>query len=144
MTPDVSFTTTHQTAPVSAYTQPHASPNKEEFLPAKESQGVDPELYARLTRNTTTTFLKRIHGNAMSDAGIFDGDMVIVDRSIQPVNGRIIIAVLNEATLIRRLVLHSVKIQLVPETSGLSAIDLDPTCANFSVWGVVTHVIHAL
>ncbi len=140
MTPDVSFTTSHQTA----HAQPHASHYKEESLPPKESPGVDPELYARLTRNTTTTFLKRIHSNAMSDAGICDGDMVIVDRSIQPANGRIIIAVLNEAMLIRRLVLHSGKIQLVPETSGLSAIDLDPTCANFSVWGVVTHVIHAL
>ena len=102
-------------------------------------RGVD--LNEQLIRNKPATFFMRVNGEAMIGAGIFDGDMVIVDRSIKPTSGKIVIAVLNGDMLIRRFEREFNKIRLVPETKKLAPIDIDPY-AEFTVWGVVTYVIH--
>jgi len=80
----------------------------------------------------------------MTGAGIFHGDVVIVDRSVKAVNGKVIIAILNGEMLIRRFEKTFNKIRLVPETPKLSPIDIDVSGAEFSIWGVVTYVIHTL
>jgi DNA polymerase V len=85
----------------------------------------------------------RVQGDAMTGAGIFDGDVVIVDRSLQPMSGKVVIAILNGEMLIRRLEKSFNKLRLLPETPRLAPIDVDPT-GDFAVWGVVTYVIHAL
>lgn len=102
-------------------------------------RGID--LNEQLIRNKPATFFMRVRGEAMVDAGIFDGDTVIVDRSIKPVSGKIVIAVLNGDMLIRRLEKGFNKVRLLPETKRLAPIDVDPF-ASFSIWGVVTYVIH--
>lgn len=104
-------------------------------------RGID--LNEELIRNKPATFFMRVRGEAMIGAGIFDGDMVIVDRSIKPVNGKVVIAVLNGDMMIRRFEKGFNKIRLVPETNRLAAIDIDPY-AEFVIWGVVTCVIHRL
>ncbi|HEX2533184.1 MAG TPA: S24 family peptidase, partial [Chitinophagaceae bacterium] len=85
----------------------------------------------------------RVNGNAMINAGIHSGDVVIVDRSIKATSGKVIIAVLNGEMLIRRYEEHQKRVRLVPATRKLATIDVDPA-AEFSVWGVVTYVIHGL
>jgi DNA polymerase V len=105
-------------------------------------RGVD--LNEQLIRNGTATFFMRVSGDAMTGAGIFHGDVVIVDRSIKAVSGKVVIAVLNGEMLIRRLEKNFNKLRLVPETPRLSPIDVDLSGAEFSIWGVVTYVIHAL
>ena len=102
-------------------------------------RGID--LNEQLIRNKTATFFMKVRGEAMIGAGIFDGDTVIVDRSIKPVSGRIVIAVLNGDMLIRRLESRFNKMRLIPETDRLAPIEVDPF-AEFSIWGVVTYVIH--
>lgn len=102
-------------------------------------RGID--LNEELIRNKPATFFMRVRGEAMIGAGIFDGDMVIVDRSIKPVNGKVVIAVLNGDMMIRRFEKGFNKIRLVPETNRLAAIDIDPY-AELVIWGVVTYVIH--
>ena len=102
-------------------------------------RGID--LNEQLIRNKPATFFMRVCGEAMVGAGIFDGDTVIVDRSIKPMSGKIVIAVLNGDMLIRRLDKGFNKIRLLPETSRLAPIDVDPL-SEFSIWGVVTYVIH--
>ncbi len=102
-------------------------------------RGID--LNEQLIRNKPATFFMRVCGEAMIGAGIFDGDTVIVDRSIKPMSGKIVIAVLNGDMLIRRLDKGFNKIRLLPETNRLSPIDVDPL-SEFSIWGVVTYVIH--
>lgn len=102
-------------------------------------RGID--LNEQLIRNKPATFFMRVRGEAMVGAGIFDGDTVIVDRSIKPMSGKIVIAVLNGDMLIRRLDKGFNKIRLLPETNRLSPIDVDPL-SEFSIWGVVTYVIH--
>nr|MDQ2721208.1 S24 family peptidase [Bacteroidota bacterium] len=75
-------------------------------------------------------------------AGIFQGDVVIIDRSLSPKSGKVVIANLNGELLIRRLEKIMNKVRLVPETDRLSAIEVDASCNDFSIWGVVTYVIH--
>jgi DNA polymerase V len=104
-------------------------------------RGID--LNEQLVRNKPATFFMRVRGDAMLGAGIHDGDVVIVDRSIKAANGKVVIATLNGEMLIRRFEKGFNKVQLVPETTKLATIDVDPY-AEFSVWGVVTYVIHAL
>ena len=104
-------------------------------------RGID--LNEQLVRNKPATFFMRVRGDAMIGAGIHDGDVVIVDRSIKAANGKVVIATLNGEMLIRRFEKGFNKVQLVPETKKLATIDVDPY-AEFSVWGVVTYVIHAL
>ena len=103
-------------------------------------RGID--LNEQLVRNKPATFFMRVRGDAMTGAGIFDGDVVIVDRSLKPVSGKVIIATLNGEMLIRRLEKGFNKLRLLPDTQKLAPIDVD-AYADFSVWGVVTYVIHA-
>jgi DNA polymerase V len=104
-------------------------------------RGID--LNEQLVRNKPATFFLRVKGNAMTGAGIHHGDIIIVDRSVKAISGRIVIAVLNGEMLIRRLEKTFNKIRLLPETTGLSPIEVDPSASGFSVWGVVTYAIHA-
>jgi DNA polymerase V len=105
-------------------------------------RGID--LNEQLVRNKPATFFMRVSGDAMVNAGIFSGDVVIVDRSVKAVSGKVVIATLNGEMLIRRLEKTFNKIRLVPETARLSPIDVDLSGSEFSIWGVVTYVIHSL
>lgn len=103
-------------------------------------RGID--LNEQLIRNKPATFFMRVGGNSMIKAGIYEGDIVVVDRSIKPQNGRIVIAVVDGEMLIRRLELTMNRMRLVPETNGLSAIEVSEF-SDCSIWGVVTYTIHA-
>ena len=105
-------------------------------------RGID--LNEQLVRNKPATFFMRVSGDAMIGAGIFNGDVVIVDRSVKAASGKVVIANLNGEMLIRRLEKNLNKLRLVPETPNLSPIDVDISGAEFSIWGVVTYVIHAV
>jgi DNA polymerase V len=104
------------------------------------TRGLDLNEY--LIRNKPATFFLRIQSESMMGAGIHQGDLVIVDRSITPGNGHIVIASLNGEMLIRRYEKQFNKLRLIPETSSLAPIDIDPTNEGFSIWGVVMYVIH--
>jgi DNA polymerase V len=90
-------------------------------------RGID--LNEQLVRNKPATFFMRVKGDAMIGAGIFDGDIVIVDRSIKAANGKVVIATLNGEMLIRRFEKTFNKIRLVPETDKLSPIEVDTSSA---------------
>ena len=104
-------------------------------------RGID--LNEQLVRNKAATFFMRVNSDAMTGAGIFNGDVIVVDRALEAKNGKVIVAVLNGEMLVRRLEQAYNKVRLVPETKKLAPIDVDPY-AEFSVWGVVTYVIHQL
>jgi len=101
--------------------------------------GID--LNEQLIRNKPATFFFKMKGDAMKDAGIFDADILIVDRSLKLVNGKIIIAILNGELLVRRFHKNFSSAFLIPENSRYKNINL-AEFTNFSVWGVVTYVIH--
>lgn len=101
-------------------------------------RGID--LNEQLIRNKPATYFMRVSGNSMVNAGIFDGDIVIVDRSIKPVSGKIVIAVLDGDMLIRRYEQSLNRVRLIPETAKLSPIEISEY-ADFAIWGVVTCII---
>jgi DNA polymerase V len=104
-------------------------------------RGID--LNEQLIRNKPATFFMKVSGNSMVDAGIYDGDIVIVDKSIKPVNGKIVIAVIDGDMLIRRYERTLNRLRLLPETADLLPIDVSEF-ADFKVWGVVICVIRNL
>src|SRR6476660_2757464 len=85
-------------------------------------RGID--LNEQLIRNKPATFFMRVTGNSMSNASIHDGDIVIVERSLKPQSGRIVIAVIDGEMLIRRLEKTMNRVRLIPETANLSPIDI--------------------
>ncbi len=102
-------------------------------------RGID--LNEQLIKNKPATFFFRMRGDAMKDAGIFDNDILIVDRSLKLMTGKIIVAILNGELLVRRFHKNSSSAFLIPENKQYKDIDLSQF-AEFSVWGVVTYVIH--
>lgn len=104
-------------------------------------RGID--LNEQLVRNKPATFFFRMKGDAMQEAGIFDGDTLIVDRSIKLANGKIIVAILNGELLVRRFHKNFSSAFLVPENNRYKTINL-AEFSNFAVWGVVTYTIHPL
>lgn len=127
------------------FTQQHVSTaNATGFGAAADDyaeRGID--LNEQLIRNKPATFFMKVSGNSMINAGIFDGDIVIVDRSIKPINGKIVIAVIDGDMLIRRYEKTMNSLRLIPETSKLSPIDVSEFM-DFKIWGVVICVIRSL
>lgn len=101
-------------------------------------RGID--LNEQLVMNKPATFFMRVSGNSMIDAGIHNDDIVIVDKSIKPANGKIVIAVLDGEMLIRRYEQNFNKVRLVPDTKKLSPIEINEY-SDYRIWGVVTCVI---
>ncbi len=102
-------------------------------------RGID--LNEQLIRNKPATFFFRMKGDAMQEAGIFDGDTLIVDRSIKLANGKIIVAILNGELLVRRFHKNFSSAFLIAENNRYKNINL-AEFSNFAVWGVVTYTIH--
>lgn len=90
-----------------------------------------------------TTFYVRVTGESMLNIGIFPGDMLIVDRSISPIYGHIVIALVNGEMTVKRLEKISGKIYLCAENDEYPDIYISEF-DNFAIWGVVTNVIHSL
>ena len=104
-------------------------------------RGID--LNEQLIRNKPATYFFRMKGDAMREAGIFDGDVLIVDRSIKLGNGKVIVAILNGELLVRRYHQNFSSAFLIPENNRYKPINLSEF-SDFALWGVVTYVIHSL
>jgi len=96
-----------------------------------------------LVRNPTSTFFVRVTGDSMIDAGIYSGDILVVDRSLDTKDSSIIIAVINGELLVKRLKKTKSKFYLYPENKNYEPIEITQEM-NFEVWGVVTTVIHSV
>lgn len=104
-------------------------------------RGID--LNEQLIQNKPATFFFRMNSEAMTEAGIFSGDVLVVDRSIKAAHGKIIVAIVNGELLVRRLQTHIRGVTLVAENKKYGAIQIDEF-SNYAVWGVVTYAIHSL
>ena len=105
-------------------------------------RGID--LNEQLIKNKPATFFFRMNSDAMIGAGIHSGDTLIVDRSIKPVNGRVIVAIMEGELLVRRLQKNINSVTLLAENKKFSDIPLSVFDDRTNVWGVVTYVIHPL
>jgi DNA polymerase V len=102
-------------------------------------RGID--LNEQLVKNKPATFFFRMKGDAMKEAGIFDNDVLIVDRSLKLANGKIIVAILNGELLVRRFHQNFSSAFLIAENDRYKSINL-AEFTDFALWGVVTYVIH--
>ncbi|WP_347259114.1 translesion error-prone DNA polymerase V autoproteolytic subunit, partial [Methylocaldum sp.] len=89
------------------------------------------------------TFFVRVKGDSMEGAGIRDGDLLVVDRALEPGHGRIVIAVVNGELTVKRLALREGEAWLEPENPAYAPLKLTEGL-DCIVWGVVKHVIHAV
>lgn len=96
-----------------------------------------------LIHNQTATFFLRVAGDSMSGAGIFPGDILIVDRSEIAVHGSVIIAALNGELVVKRFVQADEACYLISENTKYPPIKVTEAM-NFDIWGVVTYSLHTV
>lgn len=101
------------------------------------------DLNTLLVKHPAATFLVRVQGDSMIGAGIHPHDILIVDRSITPSDGRIVIAVLSGELTVKRLQTRADHVTLLPENPAYEPIVVNDN-NEFMIWGVVTNVIHPL
>ncbi len=101
------------------------------------------DLNDRFVKNSTATYFVRVQGDSMIKAGIHSGDILIVDRSLEPVNHKIVIASMNGEFTVKRMSYSKEKLYLQPENDDYDLIEITEEM-DFRVWGVVTFVIHKL
>ncbi len=89
------------------------------------------------------TFLVKVNGLSMINAGIQNGDILLVDSTAEPKNGKIVIAAINGEITVKRLQAKGKKIYLKAENAAFAPIEILKEM-NFKILGTVTHVIHDL
>jgi DNA polymerase V len=99
------------------------------------------DLNEHLIKHPAATFFVRVSGESMVNAGIYPGDILIVDRSLEAADKKIVIAVLDGELTVKRLRIRSGRPSLEPENDQYAPIEIKPDMA-FEIWGVVTNVIH--
>lgn len=104
-------------------------------------RGID--LNEQLIMNKPATFFFRMNGDAMSGAGLQKGDVLIVDRSLNAANGKIIVAVVDGEMLVRRYNKTMNKAFLYAENEKFSTIEISEF-TSYQCWGVVTCTIHII
>ena len=111
--------------------------------PADDYVDVGIDLNDQLIHHPTSTFFLRVSGDSMNGAGIHDGDLLVVDRSLDPRPGRVVVAVLDGGFTLKRLTRHQGRLRLEAANPSYPPLDLQ-SCDDAQIWGVAIHVIHSL
>jgi len=101
------------------------------------------DLNKHLIRHPAATFFVRVTGDSMLGAGIHSGDMLIVDRALEPVDKKVVIAVVSGELTVKRLCKQKDRLMLIPENDKYKPIVVENE-TDLEIWGVVTSVIHPL
>ncbi len=101
------------------------------------------DLNEHLVKNPAATFFIRVAGDSMIGAGINDNDILVVDRSCEPSNGSIVIAVVNGELTVKRLLKNKDCCRLIAENPDYPDLKIDGE-AELEIWGVATYAIHSL
>lgn len=99
------------------------------------------DLNEHLIKHPSATFFMKVQGDSMIDAGISDGDLLIVDRALEATDNSIVVALIDGEFMVKRIRIKNGIYYLVPENSHYHPIEVKQ-CMNFQVWGVVIYVIH--
>lgn len=101
------------------------------------------DLHSHLLLNESASYLFRVRGESMIGIGIYDGDTLIVDRSITPTHNQIVLAVVDNEFTVKRLYRRAGVIKLIPENPLFPEIEFKEG-QELSIWGVVTFNLHSL
>ncbi len=101
------------------------------------------DLNMLLIRNPSSTFFARVRGKSMQDAGIHDGDILIIDKSLEPKQNSVLICFIDGEFTVKRVRKVNNEMYLMPENKDFEPIKVERG-SDFRLWGVVTHCIHKL
>src|SRR5919205_1015091 len=101
------------------------------------------DLNRHLIKHPAATFFVRVAGDSMIDAGIHPGDILVVDRAVEPADGRVVIAVIDGELTVKRIAQRNGRLYLVADNSRYAPLEIVEEM-EFEIWGVVTTVIHHL
>ncbi len=101
------------------------------------------DLNEHLIDNPSATFLVRVKGDSMKNAGIHSGDTLIVDRSQEPHSGDVVVAVVNGNLAVKRLRVEEDGVRLLSENEKYDPVEVEEH-EQFQIWGVVTSVVHSV
>ncbi len=109
--------------------------------PAEDYIQLPLDLQELLVTHPAATFFVKIQGDSMEGAGLHSGDILVVDRSLTPQSGKIVVALINGEFTVKRLKIEKEKIFLIPANPRYPVIEVVEG-SDFQVWGVVTYAIH--
>ena len=111
--------------------------------PAADYEEGKLDLNRHLIKNPAATFFVRGTGDSMLKAGIHSGDLLVVDRSIEPKDKKVVIAGVNGELTVKRIRIRKNRLTLEAENDAYQSQEINDQ-TEFEVWGVVTNVIHEL
>ena len=101
------------------------------------------DLNRHLIKHPAATFFVRVAGDSMIGAGIHPGDILVVDRALEPQDSNVVIAVIDGELTVKRISHRHGKLFLVPDNQAYAPLEILEEM-EFEIWGVVTSVIHSL
>jgi DNA polymerase V len=111
--------------------------------PADDFLDASIDLNKALIKNKDATFYGRVKGDSMINGGLSDGDLLIIDKSLEPKNGKIAVCFIDGEFTVKRIKLEKDLIWLMPENKKYRPIKVTSD-NDFVIWGIVTNVIKAV
>ncbi|MFH2012331.1 MAG: translesion error-prone DNA polymerase V autoproteolytic subunit [Pseudomonadota bacterium] len=108
--------------------------------PALDFIDLSIDLNKHLIKHPAATFYGLVKGFSMQDAGIGNGDLLVIDKSIEPADGKIAVCYIDGEFTIKRIKIEKNTCWLLPANEDYNPIKVTPE-NDFLVWGIVTHVI---
>lgn len=108
--------------------------------PADDFIELSIDLNKHLIKHKDTTFFAKVKGHSMKDAGIYDGDLLIIDKSLEPQDGKIAICQIDGEFTVKRIKIEKNLIWLVAENENYKPIKVTPE-NELMIWGIVIHSI---
>lgn len=108
--------------------------------PADDFLDINIDLNKHLIKHPSTTFYGKVKGNSMIDAGIHDGDLLIIDKSLEPKNNKIAVCFIDGEFTVKRVKIEKDIIWLIAENKDYPPIKVTKD-NEFLIWGIVINVI---
>ncbi len=108
--------------------------------PAQDYISETIDLNKELIEHPAATFYGRVSGDSMAEEGIEEGDVLIIDRSLEPQNKDLTVCYVDDGFTLKRIIIEEDKIWLKPSNESFDPI-LITTGNRFIIWGIVTYVI---
>ena len=111
--------------------------------PATDYIEEDVDLNIHLIKNVPATFVIRVQGKSMTDVGIYDGDLLVVDRSLEPKNFSTVVANVHDELVVKNFIKSKNQKFLSSGSNNTEDKIIINEDSNVFIWGVVTYVIHS-
>ncbi len=111
--------------------------------PAADFDGSRISIDQIVVKNQTATFYAKANGTSMIGAGIDDGDILVIDKSIEPQDGKIAVCFIDGEFTVKRIKIQENSLQLLPENPLFEPIEVTQE-NDFIIWGIVTYVVKKL